>query len=56
MFISNSTNISIDPAVISLIKNWEIEIKLTANQQAWEVYIAINLGTNKMWGFTVKIE
>jgi len=56
MFISNSTNISIDPAVISLIKNWEIEIKLTANQQAWEVYIAVNLGTNKMWGFTVKIE
>jgi hypothetical protein len=56
MFISNSTNVSIDPVVISLVKNWEVEIKIKAGQQAGDVYIAVNLGTNKMGGFNIKVE
>ena len=56
MFVSNSTNIAIDPVVISLIKNWEMTIKIKAGQQAGDVYVAINLGTNKMGGFTMKIQ
>jgi hypothetical protein len=34
MFVANSTNISIDPVVISLVKNGEVEIKIKAGQQA----------------------
>ena len=56
MFVSNSTNISIDPVVISLVKNGEVVVKLKAGQQAWDVFIAVNLGTNKMGGFTVKVQ
>ena len=56
MFISNSTNVSIDPVVISLVKNWEVEIKIKAGQQAGDVYIAVNLWTNKMGGFNIKVE
>ena len=56
MFVANSTNISIDPVVISLVKNGEVEIKIKAGQQAWDVFVAVNLGTNKMWGFTVKVQ
>ena len=56
MFVSNSTNISIDPVVISLVKNGEVVIKLKAGQQAGDVFVAVNLGTNKMGGFTVKVK
>ena len=56
MFVSNSTNISIDPVVISLVKNGEVVIKLKAGQQAGDVFVAVNLGTNKMGWFTVKVQ
>jgi hypothetical protein len=56
MFVSNSTNITIDPVVISLVKNGEVSVKFKAGQQAGDVFIAVNLGTNKMGGFTVKVE
>ena len=56
MFVANSTNITIDPVVISLVKNGEMTIKIKAGQQAWEVFVAVNLGTNKMGGFTMKIQ
>ena len=56
MFVSNSTNISIDPVVISLVKNGEVAIKLKAWQQAGDVFVAVNLGTNKMGGFTIKVQ
>ena len=56
MFVANSTNISIDPVVISLVKNGEVVIKLKAGQQAGDVFVAVNLGTNKMGWFTVKVQ
>ena len=56
MFVSNSTNITIDPVVISLVKNGEVSVKFKAGQQAGDVFVAVNLGTNKMGGFTVKVE
>ena len=39
LIVSNSTNITIDPVVISLIKNWEMTIKIKAGQQAGDVYV-----------------
>ena len=56
MFISNSTAVSIEPAAISLVKNWEVEVKLIANQQWGTVFVAINMWTGRMWGFEITIE
>lgn len=47
IFVANSTNISIDPVAISLVKNGEVQINLTAQTQG-EVYIAIQIGTTKI--------
>ena len=37
-------------------RNGEVAIKLKAWQQAGDVFVAVNLGTNKMGGFTVKVQ
>mgnify|MGYP000081010678 CR=1 FL=1 len=42
IFAANSTNITIDPVAISLVKDGEVEIKVTANQTG-PVYTAINM-------------
>ncbi len=47
ILVANSTNITIEPVAISLVKDGKVEIKLTANQNG-PVYTAINMGTNRM--------
>ena len=52
--VASSTNLSIDPVAISFVKDWEVEIKMTA-QQSGPVYTAINMGVNKMGGLNMQI-
>lgn len=47
VLVANSTNISIEPVAISLVKDGIVEIKVTATQSG-PVYTAINMGTNRM--------
>lgn len=47
VLVANSTNITIEPVAISLVKDGKVEIKLTAHQNG-PVYTAINMGTNRM--------
>ena len=47
ILVANSTNVTIEPVAISLIKDGMVEIKVTANQSG-PVYTAINMGTNRM--------
>lgn len=54
VLVANSTNISIDPVAISLVKDGKVEIKLTANQNG-PVYTAINMGTNRMGGMSMLV-
>jgi len=54
VLVANSTNISIDPVAISLVKDGKVEIKLTANQNG-PVYTAINMGTNRMGGISMLV-
>lgn len=54
VLVANSTNITIEPVAISLVKDGKVEIKLTANQTG-PVYTAINMGTNRMWGMSMQV-
>ncbi len=54
ILVANSTNITIEPVAISLVKEGKVEIKLTANQNG-PVYTAINMGTNRMWGMSMQV-
>ena len=54
VLVASSTNLSIDPVAISFVKDWQVEIKLTA-QQSGPVYTAINMGVNKMGGLNMQI-
>lgn len=54
ILVANSTNITIEPVAISLVKEGVVEIKVTANQSG-PVYTAINMGTNKMGGMTMQV-
>lgn len=47
ILVANSTNISLDPVAITLVKNGEVEIKVNGHQ-AGATYTAINLGVNKV--------
>lgn len=55
IFVANSTNISIDPVAISLVKDGEVQINLTA-QNKGEVYISIQIGTTKVGDILIKIQ
>lgn len=54
ILVANSTNISLEPVAITLVKEGKVEIKLTAHQSG-PVYTAINMGTNRMGGMSMQV-
>lgn len=54
ILVASSTNISLDPVAISLVKNGEVDIKVSAHQ-AGSTYTAINLGVSKVAGMHISV-
>lgn len=54
MLVANSTNLSIEPVAISWVENGEVAITLKALQNG-PVYTAINIGLNKIGGFSSQV-
>lgn len=54
LFITNNTNVSINPISTVLISHWVADIKLTANSVG-NTYVAINIGTAKIADFILNI-
>lgn len=54
ILVASSTNVSLDPVAISLVKNWEVEIKVQGNQVG-TTYTAINLGLSKVASLNLSV-
>lgn len=54
ILVASSTNVSLDPVAISLVKDWAVEIKVQGNQIG-STYTAINLGLNKVASLNLSV-
>ena len=54
ILVASSTNVNIDPVAISLVKDWQVEIKVQGNQVG-NTYTAINLGLNKVASLNLSV-
>ena len=54
ILVASSTNVTIDPVAISLVKDWQVEITVQGNQVG-NTYTAINLGLNKVASLNLSV-
>ena len=53
--VASNTNISLNPVSVALVQNWEAHITITPVKK-WSTYIALNLGSAKIWWTTIAIK